>query len=90
MSHTTKAGSGTVFIHNGDYSGDVTVIPASFPERVSAPDGSITFSVDIPFADLRELVFAYLRDRKTEQIEQASDREFEAMLLGLAAEERKR
>ena len=80
MSHTTKAGGGTVFIHNGDYSGDVTVIPVSFPEQVSAADGSIKFSVDIPFTDLRELVFAYLRDREIEQVEQASDREFEAMM----------
>ena len=68
MSHTTKAACGTVFIHSADFSGDVTVIPVSFPERASTPDGSIQFSVDIPFADLRELVFAYRRDRKIEQV----------------------
>jgi hypothetical protein len=81
VSHTTKAALGTVFHHNGDYSDDVTVIPVSFPEPVPTPDGSILFSVDIPFADLRELVFAYLRDRRIEQLEQASDDELEAELL---------
>lgn len=81
MSHTTRAALGTVFHHNGDYSGDVTVVPVSFPERVDSADGSIHFSVDIPFADLRELVFAYLRDRRIEQLERASDDELEVRLL---------
>lgn len=81
MSHTTKAALGTVFFHNGDYSGDVTVIPVSFPEQAGSSDGNLHFSVDIPFADMRELVFAYLRARQTEQLEQASDDELEARLL---------
>lgn len=73
MSHTTRAALGTVFHHNGDYSGDVTVVPVSFPERVDSADGSIHFSVDIPFADLR--------DRRIEQLERASDDELEVRLL---------
>ena len=81
MSHTTKARLGTVFIHDGGYTGDVTVIPVSFPERVQTPDGSIQFSVDIPFEDMRELVYARLRSRRVEWLEQASDDELEAELL---------
>jgi hypothetical protein len=81
VSHTTRAALGTVFHHDGDYSGDVTVIPVSFPERVPTPDGSICFSVDIPFEDMRELVFGYLRARRIEWLEQAGDDELEAELL---------
>jgi hypothetical protein len=81
MSHTTKAALCTVFIHNGDYSGDVTVISVSFPEQLPASDGSITFGVDVPFADLRELVFGYLRNRRIEWLEQASDGELEGRML---------
>jgi hypothetical protein len=81
VNHTTQGALGTVFHHNGDYSGDVTVIPVSFPERRDGPDGAISFSVDIPFEDLRQLVLGYLRDRRIEHLEQISDDELEAELL---------
>jgi hypothetical protein len=71
VSHTTKARLGTVFIHDGGYTdSDIEVIPVSFPERVPTEDGSICFSVAIPFEDMRQLVFGYLRDRKIGQLEQ--------------------
>lgn len=69
VSHTTKADGGTTFIHNGDYSGAVTI---------RRPGGNEAL---VPFTDLRELVFGYLRARKIEQLEQASDDELEALLL---------
>jgi hypothetical protein len=70
MSHTTRAGQGTLFIYNGDYSGDVTI---------HAPDGQ--GETEVPFADLRELIFGYLRAQRIERAEQASDDEFEKDLL---------
>jgi hypothetical protein len=68
MSHTTSGDLGTTFIHNGDYSGNVTV------HRLGQP------RIEVPFADLRELVFGYLRRRMIEGLEQASDDTLEAML----------
>jgi len=68
VSHTTDTSQGTVFIHNGDYSGPVTVHRPGRPE------------VEVPFADLREFVFGYLRQRMTEEIEQANDDTFEVLL----------
>jgi len=90
MSHTTRAAGGTVFTHNGDYSGDVGVTVYTAPEELT--DGSpfehrAAWRVAVPFADLRELVFAYLRDRKSEWLEQCSDGEFEAVLLGTSSKE---
>ena len=82
MSHATKAGLGTVFIHDGGYDGDVDVISVSWPEKITQPDGTERWSVSVPFADLREFVFAYLRQRKIDQLEQLDDEGFEGMLLG--------
>ena len=64
MSHTIKADLGTLFIHNGDYSEDVDVISVSWPDKITDPDGSERWSISVPFADMRQLVFAYLRDRQ--------------------------
>jgi len=72
MSHTTKAALGTVFIHDGGYTGDVRVLPRG----LSYPHAEVV----VPFADLRELVFAYLRSRRIEWLEQAGDDELEARL----------
>jgi hypothetical protein len=51
MSHTTRADLGTTFVHNGDYSGTVTVHRPGQPE------------IEVPFADLRQFVLGYLRGR---------------------------
>jgi hypothetical protein len=87
MSHTTRAAGGTVFTHNGDYSGDVGIVVRLEPRMFATPEGPTAWDVRIPFADLRELVFAYLRDRKSEWLEQCSDGEFEAVLLGTSSKE---
>lgn len=69
MSHTTRASGGTTFVHNGDYSGNV---------RITAPGGG--WDAEIPFADLRELVLGYLRQRMITGIEEMSDDTLEQVL----------
>lgn len=70
MSHATNGDLGTVFIHNGDYSGTVTVHRPGQPE------------IEVPFADLRQFVLGYLRGRMIAGLESASDDTLEAMLAG--------
>lgn len=70
MSHTTDTSAGTVFIHNGDYSGSVTVHRPGQPE------------IKVPFADLREFVFGYLRAKMIAGLEDASLDELERVLTG--------
>jgi hypothetical protein len=72
VSHTTKAAHGTTFIHDGGYSGNVQIV-------VPAP--LMPARIEVPFADLRELVFGYLRGRRIERSEQVTDDEFERGLL---------
>jgi len=75
MSHTTETAGGTVFIHNGDYSG---------PVQIRARKGEVLedgrFELEVPFADMRALVLGYLRQRMIAGIEDASDDTLEAML----------
>jgi hypothetical protein len=75
MSHTTDTDGGTVFIHNGDYSGEVTV---RAPKGMPLDDGR--FELTVPFTDLRALVLDYLRQRMISGLESASDDTLEAML----------
>jgi hypothetical protein len=75
VSHTTEAEGGTVFIHNGDYSGDIRVISRKGEQL---DDGR--FEVEVPFTDLRAIVLGYLRDRMISDLENASGDTLEAML----------
>lgn len=77
MSHSYDSKGGTRFICNGDFSGDVRVL---VPQE--GPEGPWYQEAEVPFADLRELVFTYLRGRRIERAEQATDDEFESDLLG--------
>jgi hypothetical protein len=55
--------------HNGDFSGDVIV---SVPKKAIDgpwPDG--TFTVELPFEDIKELVAEYIRRELIRQIEDA-------------------
>jgi hypothetical protein len=70
MSHTTITDGGTTFTHNGDYSGDV---------RITAPSAGRPY-IEVPFADLRQLVLWYLRDKAIERLENAEGGELEALL----------
>lgn len=84
--HTHRADGGTVFHHNGDYSGELVITVPVAAEPIQGPFGGTVWRVEVPFADVRELVFAYLRARKIEQIEQASDAAFEAILLDASSD----
>jgi len=68
VSHTTSGDLGTTFIHNGDFSGNVSVRRPGQPEA------------EVPFADLRQLVLGYFRDKMIGELEDASDDTLEAML----------
>jgi hypothetical protein len=68
MSHTTRADLGTTFVHNGDYSGTVTVHRPCQPE------------INVPFADLRQFVLGYLRGRMISDLEDMSDATLEQAL----------
>jgi len=57
--HTLQARCGTVFNHNGDFSGDAIV-----------SIGGI--SVTVPIDDLLEFVAEFVRYRKIQQLEEAS------------------
>lgn len=67
---TTRASGGTTFIHYSNYSGDV---------RIIMPGGG---ELEVPFTDLRQLVFGYLRGKMVDAIEGAYEAEFEEMLPG--------
>lgn len=72
--HTHKAGD-TIFHHNGDFSGDVKIVLYTEPKEspVPAEDGRRWWEVEVPFEDLRSLVAEYVRGRRIELLEQASD-----------------
>lgn len=57
MSHTTKIGA-TVFIHNGDFSGDIEIV---------RPDGKLT----VPFEDVASIVAEFVKQRRIEDLESA-------------------
>jgi hypothetical protein len=85
--HTTHGPEGTVFNHNGDYSGDV-VIKIDAPTDsdkggyMQSPDGQLVqWRIEVPFADIRSLVLGYLRDERIARLEDADDDELEELLL---------
>lgn len=57
MTHTTRIGE-TAFTHNGDYSGDVTIV---------GRNGGWT----VPFEDLKGLVAQYIASKHIQRLEQA-------------------
>lgn len=68
--HATVGPSGTVYHHNGDFSGDVVFNPPS-------PEGILPLeAVSVPFADMLELVGAWYKDKKISALEQMSGTEF--------------
>ena len=60
MSHTTEI-HGTVFIHDGDFFGDVIIKHHNH--------GEPPFEVSIPFATLREFVVEHVRQEKIREFE---------------------
>jgi hypothetical protein len=81
MSHTTKGPDGTVFHHNGDYSGDLDIVVRREPKMFATPEGPTAWVVSVPFADIRSLVLSYLRDKRTGELEDAEGDELEKLLF---------
>lgn len=77
--HTTatRKGKGTWFHHNGDYSDGVLIEAKEW----HADSEETTVTVEVPFEDIRELVFGYLRMKRTAALQDATDDEFEKTLL---------
>ena len=67
--HTTEVND-TLFVHNGDFSGDVEV--RTFEGRLS-----------VPFADLKALVACYVRQVRANELEDMSDDEVLGIFLNL-------
>lgn len=59
--------SGISYHHHGDYSGDVVV--TDLDRAISSTYGYPR--VEIPFEDMRSVVFNYLRSQKIQQVEAA-------------------
>jgi hypothetical protein len=68
--HATIGSSGTVYHHNGDFSGDVYFTPAS-------PTGMLPLdTVAIPFEDILDLVGKYYQGEAISKIEQMTGKEY--------------
>ncbi len=61
--HTTE-GEKFRFHHNGDFSGDVVIVNNETDEHIR-----------VPMSDLLSLVAKYVRQRRIEELESASDEE---------------
>lgn len=76
---TTKLNNGRVFLHNGDFSGDliVNVEPAAVARwTITAGTGlPATVRVSVPFEDIKAIVAEYVRRETVRALEQASDDE---------------
>lgn len=70
--HTFKGPKGTVFLHNGDFSGEVVV--ANNPKAAAFGNECV-----IPAEDLLALVASVVAARKIERLEQAEPKD----ILGL-------
>jgi hypothetical protein len=71
---TTELPNGRVFLHNGDFSGDleINVHPAEL-EELDTEDGTQLFRLAIPFEDIKAIVADYVRRVRTVELEQMSD-----------------
>jgi hypothetical protein len=81
--HTSKINE-TRFVHNGDFSGDIRVlVKPEQVQRLDWPDelGGSVVEVEIPFDDLKGIVFEYLRRRQIAALENMSDEDFEQYLI---------
>lgn len=94
---TTDGPSGQEYHHNGDYSGVVTAyVPVReqtrYPDKTHAcagrpqgesSEGSEYVEVEIPFEDMKSIVFGYLGRKIVSFVESAEDDELEQILLRL-------
>lgn len=72
------------FMHNGDFSGDVAIVfdPEAFDVEVQNFGGMVRATIKLPFEDIRNLVFSYLRMKEISKLEQYTNDEFEQYLTG--------
>ena len=64
MAHTTII-NGSVFVHNGDFSGDVRIVNPSWGKVADHDEhGKPIYEATIPFEDIKGLVAAYVRDQR--------------------------
>lgn len=77
--HSTEASGGTTFHHNGDYSGDVQI---SVTAEITEVDLLGNGYVEVPFADLHELVLGYLAHKLGTSLKQFTPAELEEFIIG--------
>jgi hypothetical protein len=81
--HTTEGPQGTVFHHNGDYSGEVKVTVTAEPARGTDVNHVPHWTAEVPFADLEALVLGKYRNYAITMLESAEGPAL-ARVLGLA------
>lgn len=64
--HTSQYGPEWVFLHNGDYSGDVTICNSLIPA------GQPALRIQIPFDELLQFVADFVRQKEITRLEQES------------------
>lgn len=79
--HTTRLSSGRVFLHDGDFSGDLLIncVPDEVEQLPVVPGEAPVIRVSIPFDDIKELVSRYVRGELIGALEAADADE---VLLG--------
>lgn len=71
MAHTTDLDDGFYIIHNGDFSGNVTIKHVNDPK----------VNYEVPFDVIREIYLTKTRRALVSNIEQMTDDEFEEFLI---------
>jgi len=69
--HTYRSDSGITYRYNGDFSGDIGIIP---------DESDLHTRVAIPLSDIRELYLEYIRNANIRRLEQATPDEIERFL----------
>lgn len=83
--HTTMVDDNFVFLHDGDYSGDVIV--KKLKESKKSPEGvEVEKEIEIPFDVLRTFFLEAYRTRVINIIENADKNELEKMFFNLGGE----
>lgn len=70
---TTRLNNGRVFLHNGDFSGDllINVGPGELEELEPAPGEASGYRVTIPFGDIKAIVAEYVLRSRIDALEAA-------------------
>jgi hypothetical protein len=75
--HSTDLPSGITVFHDGDFDGDVVfVLSYDAVTDTMGGDASDGFEVTVPFTDILELVFEYIKTRRIRDLEEITATEF--------------